>query len=86
MINDANAALLAEFIVGSAKGMQNAVMITIGTGIGGAIAINGKSLVGQMAQPVNLGISLFNETESNARAEDVDALKNMLPLLHCIST
>ena len=42
MINDANAALLEELTVGSAKGMQNAVMITIGTGIGGAISINGR--------------------------------------------
>ena len=55
MINDANAALLAELIVGSAKGMQNAVMITIGTGIGGAIAINGKIVSGSNGAAGELG-------------------------------
>lgn len=55
VINDANAALLAELIVGSAKGMQNAVMITIGTGIGGAIAINGKIISGANGAAGELG-------------------------------
>jgi glucokinase len=40
--NDANNAGRGEFLFGSAKGMKNFVMITIGTGIGGAIFINGE--------------------------------------------
>ena len=40
--NDANAAALAEALAGSAKGAQNSVMITLGTGVGGGIIINGK--------------------------------------------
>lgn len=40
--NDANAATLAEVLVGAAKGAENAVMITLGTGIGGGIVIDKK--------------------------------------------
>lgn len=40
--NDANAAAYGEFIAGSAKGAKNAVCITLGTGVGGGIIIDGK--------------------------------------------
>lgn len=40
--NDANAAALGEAIVGSAKGAKSAVMITLGTGVGGGVIIDGK--------------------------------------------
>ena len=40
--NDANAATYGEMVAGAAKGKQNGVAITIGTGIGGGIIINGK--------------------------------------------
>ena len=40
--NDANAAALAEALVGAAKGTKKSVMITLGTGVGGGIVIDGK--------------------------------------------
>ena len=40
--NDANAAALAEALVGAAKGTKNSVMITLGTGVGGGVIINGQ--------------------------------------------
>ena len=40
--NDANAAAYGEFIAGAAKGANDAVCITLGTGVGGGIIINGK--------------------------------------------
>ncbi len=40
--NDANAAALAEALAGVAKGAKNSVMITLGTGVGGGIVIDGK--------------------------------------------
>jgi len=40
--NDANAAALGEVLAGSAKGASSAVMITLGTGLGGGIVIDGK--------------------------------------------
>lgn len=41
IINDANAAALAEFKLGSAKGLDTFVMLTLGTGIGGDFYVNG---------------------------------------------
>ena len=40
--NDANAAALAEALAGAARGTKNSVMITLGTGVGGGIIIDGK--------------------------------------------
>ena len=40
--NDANCAAWAEFVVGSAKGTESAVVITLGTGVGSGIIIDGK--------------------------------------------
>ena len=44
--NDANMAALGEMWQGGGKGHQNIVMITLGTGVGGGIIINGKMLAG----------------------------------------
>ena len=44
--NDANCAALGEVIAGTAKGYQNAVMITLGTGVGSGIVIDGKIFEG----------------------------------------
>ena len=43
---DVNAALLAEYIWGNAKNTENAVYITVGTGIGGGAILNGKLIHG----------------------------------------
>lgn len=40
--NDANAAAWGEAVVGAAKGSNNSVMITLGTGVGGGIVLDGK--------------------------------------------
>ena len=44
--NDANAAALAEALVGAAKGTKSSVMITLGTGVGGGVIIDGKIFAG----------------------------------------
>lgn len=44
--NDANAAAIGEMIFGGAKGMNDFVMITLGTGLGSAIVTNGKLVEG----------------------------------------
>jgi glucokinase len=53
--NDANAALLGELRFGAAKGCQDAVMLTIGTGVGGAIYGNGQILHGFKGSAGELG-------------------------------
>ncbi len=40
--NDANAAALGEAVAGAAKGAKYSVMVTLGTGVGGGIVMNGK--------------------------------------------
>ena len=47
VINDAHAALLAETKFGCLQGYRNAVLLTLGTGVGGAILINGELYQGQ---------------------------------------
>lgn len=46
LINDAQAALVGETRIGAARGARNSILVTLGTGIGGAIMIDGKIYVG----------------------------------------
>lgn len=46
LTNDANAAALGEMIYGGARGMKDFILITIGTGLGSGIVINGEVLYG----------------------------------------
>ena len=46
LTNDANAAAIGEMIYGGAKGMQNFVMITLGTGVGSGLVVNGDLVYG----------------------------------------
>lgn len=46
IVNDANAAALGEMGAGGGKGYKNAVMVTLGTGVGGGVIVNGKLLTG----------------------------------------
>jgi len=43
VLNDANAALWAEFRFGAARGVSNVAMLTVGTGIGGGLLVNGHA-------------------------------------------
>lgn len=43
---DVNAAVIAEMELGAARGCENAVYMTIGTGIGGGVAVHGKTVHG----------------------------------------
>ena len=46
LTNDANAAALGEMIYGSAKGMKDFIVLTLGTGLGSGIVANGQLVVG----------------------------------------
>jgi glucokinase len=46
LTNDANAAAVGEMIYGVARGMKNFIMITLGTGVGSGIIIDGKIVYG----------------------------------------
>ena len=53
--NDANAAVLAEHRFGAARGATNVVMLTIGTGIGGGLVIDGELYRGSAGAGAELG-------------------------------
>jgi glucokinase len=53
--NDANVAALAEFLFGAAKGAQNVVMLTLGTGIGGGLILGGEPYRGSTGAGAELG-------------------------------
>lgn len=46
LTNDANAAAMGEMAYGVARGMKNFIMITLGTGVGSGIVINGEMVYG----------------------------------------
>lgn len=46
LTNDANAAAIGEMVYGNAKGMKNFIIITLGTGLGSGIVVNGDLVYG----------------------------------------
>ena len=55
LVNDADAALLGEALAGAARGARIAVMLTVGTGIGGAALIEGAILRGANGEHPEIG-------------------------------
>ena len=53
--NDANAAAYGEYMAGAAKGANNAVVVTLGTGVGSGIIINGKIYAGSNYAGAEMG-------------------------------
>ena len=64
--NDANAAAMGEMTYGAAKGMKNFIMITLGTGVGSGIVIDGKVVYGHDGFAGELGHTVAVRGE-NAR-------------------
>lgn len=55
VLNDAHAAILGEVWQGAAAGAQDAVMLTLGTGVGGAVISDGRLLTGHLGRAGHLG-------------------------------
>ena len=53
--NDANAAALGEQFIGAGKGFRNVVFVTLGTGVGGGIVIDGKLFEGFRSAGAEIG-------------------------------
>ena len=53
--NDANAAALGEKWMGAGRDVDDLVLLTLGTGIGGGIIVNGRVLHGQLGMAAELG-------------------------------
>lgn len=62
VLNDAHAALLGELWKGAAAGCKNVVLLTLGTGVGGAILADGRLIKGNLGRAGHLGhISLNSD-------------------------
>ncbi len=55
VVNDAHAALLGEVWIGAARGCSDAIMLTLGTGVGGAVFAGGRLLKGHVGRGGHLG-------------------------------
>ena len=67
MTNDANAAAMGEMAYGAARGMKNFIVITLGTGVGSGIVINGQVVYGHDGFAGELGHVIMVRGE-NGRA------------------
>ena len=72
--NDANCATLAEKLTGNAVGCDNFICLTIGTGIGGGIFVNGKIVNGSSFKAGEFGLMI------------VDGMENGYQNLHSIAS
>jgi glucokinase len=64
VLNDAHAALLGEVWQGAAKGAKDAILLTLGTGVGGAILSDGRLLKGSFGRAGHLGhVSVTEDAE-----------------------
>ena len=62
--NDANVAALGEMWQGGGKGHSNLVMVTLGTGVGGGIILNGKMLFGVNGAGGEIGHICVDDSET----------------------
>ena len=62
--NDANVAALGEIWMGAAKGAKNAVLVTLGTGVGGGVVVNGKVIDGVHGAGGEIGHITVNRHET----------------------
>jgi len=61
VLNDAVAALIAETTSGAAKNKKHVVMLTLGTGVGGAVMIDGKPYLGAFNKAGHIGHMVIND-------------------------
>lgn len=60
LTNDANAAAMGEMIYGAAKGLKDFIMITLGTGLGSGIVVDGKLVYGHDGFAGEVGHTIFD--------------------------
>ena len=71
LCNDANACALAEWKFGAGKGCENMVLVTLGTGIGGGIIINGSVFFGAHGSAGEIGHMILNRNEQELHTSGV---------------
>ncbi len=68
--NDANVAGLAETVMGAARGYRHTIFITVSTGVGGGIIIDGKMLLGKVGLGAEAGHIIVQSLPKASRLEE----------------
>lgn len=63
-VNDANAAALGEYVKGGGRGCRSMVLLTLGTGVGGGVVINGNIVTGFAGAAGEIGHLCVNDRET----------------------
>jgi len=75
LINDANAAALGEHHFGAGKGVNNLILLTLGTGIGGGIIINGRLYSGQCGSAGEIGHTTIDVNGPRCSCSNIGCLE-----------
>lgn len=78
VLNDAHAALLGEVWRGAARRAQNAILLTLGTGVGGAALVDGRLLRGHLGRAGHLGHISLEPTGKPDVARTPGSLENAI--------
>ncbi len=73
--NDANCAAWAEYKIGASKDCKNSVMLTLGTGVGGGIIIDGKLLKGKSGSAGEMHFMMARSQERNCTCGAYDCFE-----------
>ncbi|MFA5100280.1 MAG: ROK family protein [Candidatus Omnitrophota bacterium] len=76
--NDANVMALAEFTLGAAKGARNAVCLTLGTGVGGGLILNGRLYRGSSYAAGEIGHMPINEEGPDCNCGGIACLESYI--------
>ena len=78
VLNDAQAALLGEVWLGAAKGATNVALLTLGTGVGGALMVDGHLLKGHIGRAGHLGHISLNPDGARDIVKTPGSLENAM--------
>jgi len=76
--NDANCAILAELWLGNGKGCENFICVTVGTGIGGGLVIDGKLHAGSHSFAGEFGCMIMDTTDNGYKILSATAATSVL--------
>lgn len=77
LVNDASAAALGEYHFGAGEGVQNLIYLTVSTGIGGGIIIDGKLYIGACGSAGEIGHMTIDVNGPKCNCGDVGCLETL---------
>ena len=73
--NDANCSAWAEYRIGASKGYKNSIMLTLGTGVGGGIIIDGKLLKGKSGAAGEMHFAMMRNKKRSCTCGSFDCFE-----------